>query len=76
MGEKAAFEELDRFMIALSNYYGGGNGNPDCAKLAKLSNELSRVRQDASALARLADEIVGVPRQAAHNCSVGIASRR
>ncbi|CAN1519773.1 hypothetical protein MCEREM21A_01058 [Sphingomonadaceae bacterium] len=76
MGEKAAFEELDRFMIALSNYYGGGNGSPDCAKLAKLSNELSRVWQEASALARLADEIVGVPRQAAHNCSVAIASRR
>lgn len=76
MGDKAAFEELDRLMIALSNYYGGGNGNPDCAKLAKLSAELARGRQEVGALADLANEIVGVPRQAAHNCSVTIASRR
>ena len=76
MGEKAAFAELDRFMIALSNYYGGGHGDPDCAKLDKLSSDLSHGRQDAASLARLADEVVGVPRQAAQSCAISIASRR
>lgn len=76
MGEKAAFAELDRLMIALSNYYGGGHGDPDCAKLEKLSGDLSHGRQDVGTLARLADEVVGVPRQAAQSCAVSIASRR
>ncbi|MCC6478273.1 hypothetical protein [Sphingorhabdus sp.] len=76
MGEKAAFAELDKFMIALSNYYGGGHGDPDCAKLERLSGELSRGRQDVKMLAMVADEVVGVPRQAAQACSVTIASRR
>lgn len=76
MGEKAAFAELDRFMIALSNYYGGGHGDPDCAKLEKLSGELSRGRQDVKMLAMVADDVVGIPRQAAQACSVTIASRR
>ncbi|MBK6706115.1 MAG: hypothetical protein IPG54_00950 [Sphingomonadales bacterium] len=76
MGQKAAFAELDRFMIALANYYGGGHGDPDCGKLEKLSGELSNGRQDAKALATIADEVVGVPRQAAQACSVTIASRR
>ena len=76
MGQKAAFAELDRFMIALSNYYGGGHGDPDCAKLEKLSGELSRGRQDVKTLALIADEVVGVPRQASQACSVTIASRR
>lgn len=76
MGEKAAFAELDRFMIALSNYYGGGHGDPDCAKLEKLSGELSRGKQDVKMLAMVADDVVGVPRQAAQACSVTIASRR
>lgn len=76
VGNKAAFAELDRFMIALSNYYGGGHGDPDCAKLEKLSHELSRGKQEVGALARLADEVVGVPRQAAQSCGVTIASRR
>ena len=76
MGQKAAFAELDRFMIALSNYYGGGHGDPDCAKLEKLSGELSRGHQDVKTLALIADEVVGVPRQASQACSVTIASRR
>ena len=76
MGEKAAFAELDRFIIALSNYYGGGHGDPDCAKLEKLSAELSRGRQDVKTLAMIADDVVGVPRQAAHACAVTIAARR
>ena len=75
MGEKAAFAELDRFMIALSNYYGGGHGDPDCAKLEKLSSELATGRQDVKMLALVADEVVGVPRQATQACSVTIASR-
>jgi hypothetical protein len=76
MGQKSAFAELDRFMIGLANHYGGGNGNPDCAKLEKLSGELARGKQDAKLLARIADEVVGVPRQAAQSCSVTIASRQ
>lgn len=76
MGEKAAFAELDRFMIGLANYYGGGHGDPDCAKLEKLSNELSHGRQDVKMLALVADEVVGVPRQASQRCAVTIAARR
>lgn len=75
MGEKAAFAELDRFIIALSNYYGGGHGDPDCAQLEKLSAELSEGRRDVKTLAMIADEVVGVPRQASQACSVTIASR-
>lgn len=75
-GHKAAFAELDKFMIGLSNYYGGGHGNPDCSKLEKLSHQLSKGRHDAESLAVLADEQVGVPRQAAQACSVNIAARR
>lgn len=76
MGEKAAFAELDRFIIALSNYYGGGHGDPDCTKLEELSTELSKGKQEVKTLAMVADGIVGVPRQASHACPVAIASRR
>lgn len=76
MGQKAAYAELDRFMIGLANYYGGGQGNPDCAKLEKLSSELSRGRQEVASLARIADEVAGIPKQAAQACSVAIAARR
>lgn len=76
MGEKASFAELDRFMIALANYYGGGHGDPDCAKLERLSAELSRGKQDVKLLAQIADEVVGVPHQAKHSCAITIASRK
>lgn len=76
MDEKASFAELDRFMIALANYYGGGHGDPDCAKLDKLSRELSRGKQDVKLLAQLADDVVGVPHQAKHACAITVASRK
>jgi len=75
-GSKAAFAELDKFMIGLANYYGGGNGAPDCGKLEQLSGELAKGRQDVATLADIADREVGVPRQAAMACNVTIASRR
>lgn len=76
MGQKAAFAELDRFMIGLANHYGGSQGNPDCAGLEKLSGELARGRQEVASLARIAEEVVGVPRQAAQACAITIAARR
>jgi hypothetical protein len=75
-GSKASFAELDKFMIGLSNYYGGGHGNPDCGALEKLSHHLSKGRHDVETLASLAESQVGVPRQAAQACSVNIAARR
>ncbi|HMS21030.1 hypothetical protein [uncultured Sphingorhabdus sp.] len=76
MGDKAAFAELDRFIISLSNYYGGGHGDPDCAELEKLSKQLAVGRHDVNTLAQMADRVVGVPKQAAQACSVSIAARR
>lgn len=76
VGEKAAFAELDKFVIGLSNYYGGGHGDPDCSKLEKLTDDLSQGRNGVSELADLADELVGVPRQASSACPVSIAARR
>lgn len=75
-GNKAAFGELDKFMIGLANHYGGGNGAPDCGRLELLSADLAKGRQDIATLAGIADREVGVPRQAANSCSVTIASRR
>lgn len=75
-GSKAAFGELDKFMIGLANHYGGGNGAPDCGKLELLSAQLAKSRQDIATLADIADREVGVPRQAANSCTVTIASRR
>jgi hypothetical protein len=76
MGDKAAFAELDRFIIGLSNYYGGGHGDPDCAKLEKLSKQLAAGRHDVNTLAQIADQVVGVPLQASQACSISIAARR
>lgn len=75
-GAKAAVGELDRFMIGLANYHGGGNGSPDCPKLKSLSKGLAKGRNDVHSLALLAEEHAGVPRQAAQACSVSIAARR
>ncbi len=76
MGEKGAVAQLDRFMIGLANHYGGGMGNPDCASLESFSHHLSRERHDSISLARLAEEQVGLPKQAMGACGVTIASRK
>lgn len=75
-GSRAAFGELDKFMIGLANHYGGGNGAPDCSKLEQLSGRLATGSQQVATLAAIADREVGVPRHAAIACSVTIASRR
>ncbi|MGL5839594.1 MAG: hypothetical protein ACRCY3_13940 [Sphingorhabdus sp.] len=75
-GAGAANAELDRFIIGLSNYYGGGHGNPDCAALKSLAAHLSSTHLDSVSLARLADENAGVPYQAQRSCTVAIATRQ
>jgi hypothetical protein len=67
---------------ALRCRFGNDNFLSDYNRFVRQNNDVLASQHNiikaryASALARLADEIVGVPRQAAHNCSVAIASRR
>jgi hypothetical protein len=75
-GAGAANAELDRFIIGLSNHYGGGHGNPDCAQLRGLAGELSSAKLDTASLSKLAEQHAGVPHQAAKSCPVAIAARR
>jgi hypothetical protein len=74
-GHGAANAELDRFIIGLSNYYGGGHGNPDCGQLKNLAGNLSSAKLDTASLSRIADENAGVPHQAAIACRVAIAAK-
>jgi hypothetical protein len=74
-GSGAATAELDRFIIGLSNHYGGGNGNPDCGQLKNLANDLSSAKLDTTSLARIADEHAGVPHQAIKACHITIAAK-
>jgi hypothetical protein len=75
-GAGAANAELDKFMIGLANYYGGGHGDPNCSQLKEVAGLLSSNRLDHATLVKFAGDFAGVPGQAANNCSVTIASRR